>query len=287
MQTHKNFTPLDQAVQNLSAPAMTEYGRQMDLQCLRKRRRMNEAFFLPGDRLALKDIVTFAVTFTDETVRDVIVESPEQYDQHQYPCSLCSSTFSSISLWEIHYEANHIFQCHVCHKIMPCIRLLDFHLEELHDSFFAAAVERDLMSYQCLVNTCHRQFSSDRERHLHLVHEHDYPKWFRFHSKRNKWDEKKQKWIENRAHQHVEKERKMELELDSSIEAKKKERRKRQKEKRAGQPCKFYGSNGGCWRGSKCVFLHSTSNGVDGLIEAFSSKAAVSVPDKITFGRRR
>lgn len=268
-------------------PTMNEPGREMDPHCLRKRRRLNEVFFLPGDRLALKDIVTFSVTFTDDTIRDVIVGSPEQYEQHQYPCSLCLSTFSSISLWEIHYETNHIFQCHVCHKIMPCNRLLDFHLEESHDSYFTAAVERNLMKYKCLVKSCHHQFISDNERHHHLLHEHNYPKWFRFHSRRNKVDGKKQKWIENHTLRNVEKEQKMELDHDTSTESKKKERRKRQKEKRACQPCKFYGSNGGCWRGNKCMFLHSTNNGVDGLIETFSCQAVVSVPDKINFGRRR
>ena len=40
---------------------------------------------------------------------------------------------------------------------------------------------------------------------------------------------------------------------------KKKERKERKKKANALIPCRFYNSKGGCWRGSRCMFLHSPS----------------------------
>lgn len=120
-----------------------------------------------------------------------------------------------------------------------------------------------------------------------MVQAHDYPKWFRFHSRRNDKNEKKLRWIEKHTqHNVVDEGQSMNVEPDLSKEAKKQQRRKRQKEKRAIIPCKFYHMKDGCFRGSKCMFLHSDAV-VDDLAHAFSTKATVSVPDKISFGMRR
>jgi hypothetical protein len=271
---------------------MDELSRgKIDPQCSRKQRRIDDSFFLPGDRLTHTDTVTIAIMFPTDATSDAHTEVHIVADNHddepQFLCTLCSTFFSSIAAWESHYEATHVFQCHACHEIFPCNRLLDLHLEERHDSFFVAALEHNRTGYKCLVTACQSQFRNDKERHCHLVQAHDYPKWFRFHSRRNEKNEKKLRWLEKHTqHNVIDEGQIMNLEPDPSKEAKKQKRRKRQKEKRSITPCKFFGMKEGCFRGSKCMFLHSDGV-VDDLAQAFSAKATVSVPDKISFGMRR
>ena len=267
--------------------------RKVDPPCTRKRRKMNDAFFLPGDRLAHKDDATIAIVVTENNELMGHSDISDEIDHEsrektpQYRCPLCSSVLQSMAAWELHYETTHVFQCHICHEIFPCDRLLDFHLEERHDSFFAASLERNQGSYKCLVTTCLGRFGSDKERHYHLMQAHDYPKWFRFHSRKKEKNSTKMKWIEKHSrHVAADNDQRMNMEPDPSKEAKKQGRRQHQKEKRAITTCRFFRSSGGCFRGSKCAFLHVTTDSVDDLTETFSSKAVLSVPEKISFGRR-
>jgi hypothetical protein len=70
---------------------------------------------------------------------------------------------------------------------MPCSStnfpmLSILHLEERHDSFFAAALGHNQTGYNCLLTSCRSQFRSNEERHCHMVQAYDYPTWFRCHS---------------------------------------------------------------------------------------------------------
>jgi hypothetical protein len=168
------------------------------------------------------------------------------------------------------------FQCFECFSILPSEKLLDLHLQEAHDSFFAAAVERGRAKFACLV--CDEEFDSIQNRKNHLGVIHRYPKWFRFVPKAHNdvLDKKKHKWIINRSRSN--KLGKIDKEPDSD----KQMRRRRQNQKRSKIPCKFYSSAGGCWRGEKCIFLHTTS--VDELTDQL---ATLTVPERISFGRKR
>ena len=96
----------------------------------------------------------------------------------------------------------------------------------------------------------------------------------------------------------------------NSRDRKMRERKERKRLMNATIPCRFYHSKNGCWRGDKCMFLHldNVSSGIMGdyrknsnqmkesdmdidLVEDLSnqirSKAKVSVPAKISFGKRR
>jgi hypothetical protein len=119
--------------------------------------------------------------------------------------------------------------------------------------------------------------------------DHQYPKWFRFVPRTTTTEEldlKKHKWITN--HSKSKKEDSMDDEPSTCTE--KQQRREHQKQKRASIPCKFFSSKGGCWRGSKCMFLHATiattpaATTVDSLADQLST---LSVPDTISFGRKR
>jgi len=100
-------------------------------------------------------------------------------------------------------------------------------------------------------------------------------------------------------------------------------RKERRKKNNATIPCRFYNQTNGCWRGDRCMFLHSkvplmntldtptsqtqeiidsNSSGalalkagedsidtemMDELTSQIQSKARISIPAKISFGRRR
>lgn len=65
-------------------------------------------------------------------------------------------------------------QCVECGVRLSSARLLDIHLEELHDSFFAARVARGERLYVCLVDGCTQRFQRvmDRDAHVSAVHKY-------------------------------------------------------------------------------------------------------------------
>lgn len=69
-------------------------------------------------------------------------------------------------------------QCSICNSRLPNGHLLDLHLEEVHDSFFAAQAARKMKVYRCLVESCHKRFSSPAERKQHLLDVHQFPATF-------------------------------------------------------------------------------------------------------------
>ena len=65
----------------------------------------------------------------------------------------CTKTFSQLIESELHYNAVHRHSCSVCRKSLPSPHLLELHIQESHDSFFAVMSERKA-SYQCFLPTC-------------------------------------------------------------------------------------------------------------------------------------
>lgn len=57
----------------------------------------------------------------------------------------CNEEFDTIFAYENHYNALHRFLCAQCSKNLPSAHLLDLHLSEKHDSFFAVQAERKPM----------------------------------------------------------------------------------------------------------------------------------------------
>eukprot|EP00545_Synedropsis_sp_CCMP1620_P000839 CAMPEP_0119014540 /NCGR_PEP_ID=MMETSP1176-20130426/9912_1 /TAXON_ID=265551 /ORGANISM="Synedropsis recta cf, Strain CCMP1620" /LENGTH=309 /DNA_ID=CAMNT_0006967731 /DNA_START=77 /DNA_END=1006 /DNA_ORIENTATION=+ len=295
--------------------------------CCRARRDLNDPFFLKGYHLAWRgdDGAGVAIYYVQdqhgnanainktsnltkhptETTASGDDDQPHHYQPPCYPCGIlgCAQTFTSLAACEGHYEESHMFQCRECHAILPSDHLLDLHLQEAHDNaYFLESVKRGTQGYQCLV--CHLQFPSMQERLTHLMVQHGYPKWFRFIPQAQPVDEeiqkKKDKWIKNHEHHQSSKETEnYEDEKDAMNDAdtneellrlqKHDQRRDRQKQKRAKVPCKFY-NQGGCWRGDKCMFLHSNASAdvlMEDLTQDLANKVKVTVPDQISFGRKR
>ncbi len=102
------------------------------------------------------------------------------------------------------------------------------------------------------------------------------------------------------------------------LKTKRRERKEKKKKTNASIPCRFYNSKGGCWRGDNCMFLHSHTSTIkpknnvkstqeqhhssedlespqnmdvcqeiDSLANQMKTKAKISIPNNISFGRRR
>ena len=102
-------------------------------------------------------------------------------DYEAFSCQApgCTKTFSQLIESELHYNAVHRHSCSVCRKSLPSPHLLELHIQETHDSFFAVMSERKA-SYQCFLPTCAHVTWNPEERHEHVVSEHKFPPDFRF-----------------------------------------------------------------------------------------------------------
>lgn len=73
------------------------------------------------------------------------------------------------------------FQCTTCLLKLPNEHLLDIHVLEVHDSFFAAQAARHMKVFRCLVEGCGRTFHTPADRRKHLYVQHCYPREFNYH----------------------------------------------------------------------------------------------------------
>lgn len=63
----------------------------------------------------------------------------------------CNQDFETLFAYENHYNSLHRFLCAQCSKNLPSAHLLDLHLSERHDSFFAVQSERKpMVSGSCI-----------------------------------------------------------------------------------------------------------------------------------------
>lgn len=51
----------------------------------------------------------------------------------------CTASFSSLELYDRHYNSNHRYTCSYCRKMLQSSHLLDLHICETHDNFFSAS----------------------------------------------------------------------------------------------------------------------------------------------------
>lgn len=71
----------------------------------------------------------------------------QYFHRNSVQCNIlnCKQRFDSVFAYESHYNALHRFLCAQCSKNLPSAHLLDLHLSEKHDSFFAVLSERQPM----------------------------------------------------------------------------------------------------------------------------------------------
>ncbi|XP_013167854.1 PREDICTED: protein lethal(2)k10201 isoform X1 [Papilio xuthus] len=78
--------------------------------------------------------------------------------------------------------AGRALSCGLCGRALASPHLLDLHVQEEHDSFFAALAATK-PSYCCYVEECKEKFMNPEERFGHCVEVHKLPKDFRFYQK--------------------------------------------------------------------------------------------------------
>ncbi|KAL5277414.1 ZNF511 family protein [Megaselia abdita] len=91
----------------------------------------------------------------------------------------CKQDFPTVSAYQSHYNSQHRYFCNECKKNLPTPHLLDLHISETHDSFFAVQSERKPM-FQCYLEECKEVFWNSVERKDHCISCHRFPKDFRF-----------------------------------------------------------------------------------------------------------
>lgn len=113
-----------------------------------------------------------------------------------FPCKWpqCGSRFSTLQAFDAHCQRMHQYTCSMCRRSLPTSHLLDIHLTEMHDAYFAAKVARADKQrhanaaaatttsvyvsplFVCLVEDCCHKCHSAAEREQHLQQDHLYPK---------------------------------------------------------------------------------------------------------------
>ena len=96
------------------------------------------------------------------------------------PVGGCSFSAGSAHEFEAHYRARHAHQCSVCRRCFASERLLGLHISEVHDSYFAAMVQRNLPVFECLVEDCEERFVTAKLRQRHLTRKHGFPATYAF-----------------------------------------------------------------------------------------------------------
>lgn len=132
-----------------------------------------DPLFAEGDKLSK---INEAILLTIEDVEEFL-----HRDFQEFSCQVpgCKASFSQLYECEQHYRSAHQYACASCRKSLPSNHLLELHIQESHDSFFAVLAERK-PSYQCFLPTCDSLFWNAKERRDHAITVHTFPPDFRF-----------------------------------------------------------------------------------------------------------
>ncbi|XP_057378620.1 zinc finger protein 511-like [Daphnia carinata] len=153
-----------------------------------QRRFIDDAYYQPGNKLCQSVLGKKSVVIFDN--EDFLHQQTEKFRCH---VPACMKVFETLISFEDHYNTQHRYVCDTCHKRLPSPHLLDLHISETHDSYFAALAERKPM-FQCFVESCNLRFSDKKERRSHCIEVHKFPPDFRYDSSKN--GEKKKKIVQ-------------------------------------------------------------------------------------------
>jgi hypothetical protein len=106
----------------------------------------------------------------------------------------CKCSFRTSAEYASHYAVQHRHKCETCSAVLPNQWLLDLHIAERHDSYFATVAERK-PSYKCIVQSCANTFWKKQERDTHLQTVHLFPKHFCYDMQKRRKGKSKSKNI--------------------------------------------------------------------------------------------
>ena len=127
----------------------------------------SDPFFADGD--AVCGMRTCAYLTQDDDERLLHPDYPD------FPCPDCPETFRQLIDFETHYATMHRHECGQphCRRSFPSAHLLELHLSETHDSFFAALSAKK-PSFGCFLQKCGEKFWTAEERKSHCVRKHEF-----------------------------------------------------------------------------------------------------------------
>ena len=153
----------------------------------RRRYSEDDLFFVDGNMSRVGTMTCLPIT-EQETTEDALGAT--------FPCSMpyCKQRFSSLKEFDKHLFHAHYFKCATCGRDFNTARLLDLHITEKHDSYWAARLSRELSKeiadqeplYDCIVEGCKHKSLSNNKRNHHLVEDHCFPKDERYQRNKNK-----------------------------------------------------------------------------------------------------
>nr|XP_019932013.2 protein lethal(2)k10201-like [Aedes albopictus] len=138
----------------------------------------DDPFFTEGN-FYLKKFVKLGV------LSEIPQKDDDQEDQNETKivCNVpdCRYSSSSVGDYESHYNSQHRYSCAECKKTLPNAHLLDLHLSETHDSYFAAQVQSGKRPmFSCFLEECKHKSQTPEERRDHCIKHHKFPHNFRF-----------------------------------------------------------------------------------------------------------
>jgi len=161
---------------------------------LKRRLASNDPFFNEGNEECAQCIHKVHV----EDDIDFVIDSIDAHRVEEFACDIvgCKETFRNPMGYNRHYDMVHRYRCQHCSRNFPCNYLLGLHVQENHDSFFAAQTAQGLPVFHCLLEICAARFASTDDRLEHMVKVHKYPSDFRYNTtkrKHVKYQDKKMK----------------------------------------------------------------------------------------------
>ena len=207
------------------------------------------------------------------------------------PYAHCSARFNNVQSYDLHINMTHMYRCSECGMDFVSERLLDMHMSEIHDSYFAV-LSKKLASYQCVVEGCPEMFWSNKDRRKHLLSVHNFPWTYDFHEPAKFRRIRKQK-VKRDSLKHKAEAAKCKTLMDRNEDTMDIEPHTRKHSHINGGTIE--NENGGevsiaqeCEEGSK-LDKHFTSSESDHVIQDLSASFTKVrlVPDNISFGRRR
>ncbi|XP_065083824.1 protein lethal(2)k10201 [Ochlerotatus camptorhynchus] len=136
----------------------------------------DDTFFVEGN-FYLRKFVKLGV------LSDITKGDDPQLEETNIVCNVpdCQYTCGTVQDYESHYNSMHRYSCGECKKTLPNAHLLDLHLSESHDSYFAAQVQSGKRPmFSCFLEECPNESQTPDERRDHCIKQHKFPHNFRF-----------------------------------------------------------------------------------------------------------
>lgn len=102
---------------------------------------------------------------------------------HQILCDLapCTATpFETHLQYTAHLKSVHHHRCLECNLLFPSNDILQLHIDENHNPLLLVKQERGEKIFRCVSRGCDKVCSTPKNRRLHMIDKHGYPRDFKF-----------------------------------------------------------------------------------------------------------